>query len=148
MDLSAALRFATTTDRSVLTTLRRDGRPQLSNVLHVVGEAGDISISITADRAKYHNLRRTPWAALHVTSADFFSYAVLEGSVELTPPAESTDDATVDALVTYYRTAAGEHPDWADYRRAMVADRRAIVRIIPERAYGMLTDRDRSDRKR
>lgn len=142
MDLSAALRFAATTDRSVLTTLRRNGRPQLSNVLHVVGDGGDLSISITADRAKYHNLRRAPWAALHVTSADFFSYVVLEGPVDLTPPAESPDDATVDALVTYYRTAAGEHPDWADYRRAMVADHRALVRILPEHAYGMLRDRD------
>ena len=52
--------------------------------------------------------------------------------------AAEPDDATVDELVEYYRALAGEHPDWDDYRRAMVADRRLIVRLRPERAYGML----------
>ncbi|WP_019930154.1 PPOX class F420-dependent oxidoreductase [Nocardia sp. BMG111209] len=138
MELDAALEFARTTPRSVLTTLRRNGRPQLSNVTHSVGEDGIIRISITADRAKYHNLLRQPWAALHVTSTDFWQYAVLEGDVELTPPAAALDDATVEELITYYRAASGEHPDWDDYRRAMVADRRAVVRIRPDHGYGML----------
>ena len=52
--------------------------------------------------------------------------------------AAAPDDATVDELVEYYRAVAGEHPDWDDYRRAMVADRRLVVRLHPERAYGML----------
>ncbi|MCX4093913.1 PPOX class F420-dependent oxidoreductase [Nocardia sp. alder85J] len=138
MELDAALDFARSTPRSVLTTLRRNGRPQLSNVTHSVGDDGVIRISITADRAKYHNLRRQPWAALHVTSADFWQYAVLEGDVELTPVAAAPDDPTVEELITYYRSASGEHPDWDDYRRAMVADRRAVVRITPDHAYGML----------
>ncbi|MQY29598.1 PPOX class F420-dependent oxidoreductase [Nocardia aurantia] len=138
MELDAALDFARTTPRSVLTTLRRNGRPQLSNVTHAIDDAGVVRISITADRAKYHNLRREPWAALHVTSADFWQYAVLEGPVELTPPAAELDDATVEELIAYYRAASGEHPDWDDYRRAMVADRRAVVRIRPDHAYGML----------
>ena len=67
MELSDAIAFARTTRQSVLTTIRRNGRPQLSNVLHTVGDDGLIRISITADRAKYKNLAREPWAALHVT---------------------------------------------------------------------------------
>ncbi|MEU2040095.1 PPOX class F420-dependent oxidoreductase [Nocardia niwae] len=138
MELAAAVDFARDHHRSVLTTIRRNGRPQLSNVLHVVGADGRIRVSITADRAKYHNLVRDPWAALHVTRADFFAYAVLEGTVELTPVAAAPDDPTVDALVDYYRTANGEHPDWDEYRAAMVADRRALVLFTPTHAYGML----------
>ncbi|MET7770707.1 PPOX class F420-dependent oxidoreductase [Nocardia sp. NPDC005366] len=138
MELSTALDFAGTTNRSVLTTIRRNGRPQLSNVLHVIGDDGVIRISITADRAKYHNLRRDPWAAIHVTRDDFFAYAVLEGTVELTPVAESPDDPAVDELVAYYRQASGEHPDWPDYRRAMVEDRRVLARLTPTNAYGMI----------
>ncbi|WP_174183524.1 PPOX class F420-dependent oxidoreductase [Nocardia barduliensis] len=138
MELAAAVDFARNHRRSVLTTIRRNGRPQLSNVLHVVGADGRIRISITADRAKYHNLVRDPWAALHVTREDFFAYAVLEGTVELTPVAAAPDDPTVDALVDYYRTANGEHPDWDEYRDAMVTDRRALVLFTPANAYGML----------
>ncbi|WP_216914387.1 PPOX class F420-dependent oxidoreductase [Nocardia noduli] len=137
MELSTALDFAGATNRSVLTTVRRNGRPQLSNVLHIVGDDGIIRISITADRAKYHNLRRDPWAAIHVTREDFFAYAVVEGTVELTPVAESPDDPAVDELVAYYRAASGEHPDWPDYRRAMVEDRRVLARLTPANAYGM-----------
>ncbi|MFG3522851.1 pyridoxamine 5'-phosphate oxidase [Nocardia sp. 852002-20019_SCH5090214] len=138
MELDTALDFARTTSRSVLTTLRRNGRPQLSNVTHWVAPDGIIRISITADRAKYANLRREPWAALHVTRDDFWGYAVLEADVELTPVAATADDATVEELIAYYRALSGEHPDWADYRRAMVADRRVIARLRPTRAYGML----------
>ncbi len=138
MELSSAVDFARVNRHSVLITIRRDGRPQLSNVLHHVFDDGVIRISITADRAKYKNLLREPWAALHVTQADFYAYAVLEGSVELTPVATRTDDATVDELVAYYRAAMGEHDDWNAYRQAMVADRRVIARFKPTRAYGML----------
>ena len=139
MELSDALAFARVNTHSVLTTIRANGRPQLSNVLHHVGDDGLIRISITADRAKYKNLVREPWAALHITQADFWAYAVIEGDVEVTPIAAEPNDATVDELVAYYRAANGEHDDWDDYRRAMVADRRVIVRVTPTRAYGMLS---------
>jgi PPOX class probable F420-dependent enzyme len=120
--------------------MRGDGLPQLSNVLHWVDETGVIRISTTADRAKYANLRRRPWAAIHVTQDDFWQYAVLEGPVEVTDPAQSPDDAVVDELVAYYRGANGEHDDWDDYRAAMVRDRRAVVRLRPEHVYGALGD--------
>ncbi|MEV6389987.1 PPOX class F420-dependent oxidoreductase [Nocardia xishanensis] len=138
MELSEAVDFARSARRSVLTTIRRNGRPQLSNVLHVVGDDDIIRISITADRAKYHNLRRDPWAALHITRDDFFAYAVLEGTVELTPVAADPDDPTVEELVAYYRAASGEHPDWSDYRRSMVEEHRVLARFMPNNAYGML----------
>jgi PPOX class probable F420-dependent enzyme len=138
MELSSAVDFARTTRQSVLATIRGNGRPQLSNVLHHVFDDGVIRISITADRAKYRNLSREPWAALHVTREDFFAYAVLEGDVELTPVATRPDDATIDELIEHYRALMGEHENWDAYRDAMVAERRAVVRFTPNRAYGML----------
>lgn len=141
MELAAAVDFARTTRQSVLTTIRSNGRPQLSNVLHHMFDDDDgvIGISITADRAKYVNLAREPWAALHVTRDDFFAYAVLESDVELTPVAADPHDPTVEALVTYYRALMGEHDDWDAYRASMVADRRVLARLRPTRAYGMLS---------
>ncbi|MCW2781219.1 MAG: hypothetical protein JWR35_1668 [Marmoricola sp.] len=138
MELDQALHAARATRESVLTTIRRDRRPQLSNVLHAVGEDGVIRISTTADRAKFRNLQREPWAALHVNGDNFFSYAVLEGSVELSAVASAPDDAAADELVDLYRLLVGEHEDWAAYRAAMVAEQRAVVRFTPTRAYGML----------
>jgi PPOX class probable F420-dependent enzyme len=137
MELDQAIDFARNNQNSVLVTIRGNGRPQLSNVLHHVYPDGLIRISITADRAKYKNLARDPWAALHITVPDFFQYVVLEAEVELTPIAARPDDDVVDELVDYYRAAVGEHPDWNDYRESMVRDRRVIVRFRPNRAYGM-----------
>ena len=95
-------------------------------------------VSTTADRAKYANLSRTPWAALHVDGSSFWSYAVLEGDVTLSPVAAEPDDDTVEQLVDYYRAVSGEHDDWDAYRAAMVRERRVVVRISPTRAYGAL----------
>jgi PPOX class probable F420-dependent enzyme len=138
MDLDTALGFVGDHRRGVLTTLRADGRPQLSNILYRLGDDGLIRISVTGGRAKTRNLRRDPRASLHVTSDDFWQYVVVEGTAELTPVAASPDDPTVEELVEYYRTLSGEHPDWDDYRRSMVAEGRLIVRLHPERAYGMV----------
>ena len=118
--------------------MRRDGRPQLSNVVHLVGDDGLVRVSTTADRAKFHNLRRTPWAALKVDGESFWSYAVLEGDVTLSEVAADPTDAAVDELVALYRGISGEHPDWDEYRRAMVDDRRVVVRLSPTYAYGAL----------
>lgn len=138
MELSQALDAARATRHSVLVALKRDGRPQLSNVVHAVDDDGVIRISITATRAKYHNLKRTPWAALHVDGSDVWSYAVLECDAELTPEAASPNDATVDELAELYRSISGEHSSWDEYRAAMVADRRVVLRLTPTYAYGML----------
>ena len=120
-----------------LVALKRDGRPQLSNVSHTYDPATRLlRVSTTADRAKVANLRRDPRASYYVTSADQRSYAVAEGTVELTPVSAAPDDPTVDELVEVYREILGEHPDWDEYRAAMVADRRLVVRLRVERVYG------------
>ena len=138
MDLERALAAARDRNQSVLTTLKSDGKPQLSNVLHAVDDEGVIRISTTTDRAKYANLRRTPWAALHVDGENFWSYAVIEGDVELSEVAADPHDAAVDELVEVYRALSGEHDDWDDYRASMVRDQRVVVRIRPTHAYGLL----------
>jgi PPOX class probable F420-dependent enzyme len=138
MDLATAVGFARTTTHSVMVTVRRDGRPQLSNVLHAVFDDGTIRISTTADRAKARNLAREPWAALHVTQADFWGYAVIEADAELTGVAEDPGDASVDMLVEHYRALLGEQGDWPAFRAQQVADQRLLVLLRPTRAYGML----------
>ena len=122
----------------VLTTIKRDGRPQLSNVSYYFDPRSlTIQVSITEPRAKTRNLRRDPRASIHVSSDDGWSYAVAEGDATLTPPAVSPEDETVEALIALYRNIAGEHPDWDDYRRAMVDDRRVLMTLPISHVYGM-----------
>jgi len=138
MDLTEAIKFIRDRKQGVLVTLRSNGRPQLSNILYVMGDEGMIRISVTDDRAKTKNLRRDSRASLYVLGDNFFQYVVVEGDAELTPVAADPHDATVDALVDYYKAAIGEHPDWDDYRASMVNDKRLIITLRPERAYGMI----------
>ncbi|WP_181808517.1 PPOX class F420-dependent oxidoreductase [Streptomyces shenzhenensis] len=122
----------------VLVTLRSDGRPQLSNVNHAYyPDERTVRVSITDDRAKTRNLRRDPRASYHVTSPDRWAYTVAEGTADLSPVAADPYDATVEELVRLYRDVRGEHPDWDDYRAAMVRDRRLVLRLRVERAYGI-----------
>jgi len=137
MDVNEALEYASGRGKGVLVTIKRDGRPQLSNVMFTVID-GEIRISVTDSRAKTKNMRRDPRISLHVSAPDFWSYVVLEGDAVLTPVAATPDDATVEELVQTYRAMVGEHPDWQDYRRSMVADGRLVVRLRPTHAYGLL----------
>ena len=122
----------------VLATIKRDGRPQLSNVTyHFDPRALTIEVSITEPRAKTRNLRRDPRASLLVSSEDGWAYAVAEGDAVLSPPAAAADDDAVEGLVALYRNVAGEHPDWDEYRRAMVLDRRVLLRLPISHLYGM-----------
>ncbi|MEU5892952.1 PPOX class F420-dependent oxidoreductase [Streptomyces sp. NPDC047461] len=128
----------------VLVTLKRDGRPQLSNVSHAYyPDERIIRVSVTDDRAKTRNLRRDPRASYHVTAADRWAYTVAEGTAELTPVAQDPYDETVEELVRLYRDVLGEHPDWDDFRAAMVRDRRVVLRLKVERAYGIPAGADR-----
>jgi PPOX class probable F420-dependent enzyme len=133
LDLFARLRGGS------LITLKRDGRPQASVVIHAWDPATrGVRISLTEDRAKTRNLRRDPRASYQVVAPDLRAWAVGEGFAELTPPAADPHDATVEALVALYRSLAGEHPDWAQYRAAMVADRRVVLTLGFEHVYGGL----------
>lgn len=134
----ALLALLSETRGGVLATLKGDGRPQLSNVSHAYyPDERLIRISVTDDRAKTRNLRRDPRASYHVTSDDRWAYTVAEGTAELSPVAEDPYDGTVEELIRVYRDVLGEHPDWDDYRAAMVRDRRLVVRVRVERAYGI-----------
>jgi PPOX class probable F420-dependent enzyme len=125
----------------VLATIKRDGRPQLSNVGYFYdAEAQLVRVSVTADRAKTRNLQADPRVTLHVASKDFWTWVAVEGTAELTPVATDPHDATVEELIAYYRGINGEHENWDEYRTAMVGDRRLVVRFRPEHAYGQLRD--------
>ncbi|HUZ08542.1 MAG TPA: PPOX class F420-dependent oxidoreductase [Acidimicrobiales bacterium] len=138
MELAEAIAFARARSEGVLTTLRRDGRPQLSNIVYRL-DGDDIRISVTDQRAKTRNLRRDPRGSLYVPGDSFWAYVVLDGTVELSDVARDPHDAVVDELVTLYRDVRGEeHPDWDEYRRAMVADGRVVARLHPTHAYGMI----------
>ncbi|MFF5493384.1 PPOX class F420-dependent oxidoreductase [Streptomyces aquilus] len=138
MTENALLQLLGTGHGGVLVTLKKDGRPQLSNVTHAYyPDEGVIRVSITDDRAKTRNLRRDARASYHVTSPDRWAYTVVEGTAELSPVAKDPYDDTVEELIRLYRDVQGEHPDWDDYRAAMVRDRRLVLRLKVERAYGI-----------
>ncbi|TQS42610.1 PPOX class F420-dependent oxidoreductase [Cryptosporangium phraense] len=121
----------------VLATIKSDGRPQLSPVTpYYDRDAGILYVSMTEGRAKTANLRRDPRAAFEVTSPDGWAWATAEGAVTLTGPGADPNGPEVEALVGYYRAAAGEHPDWEEYRSVMVSDRRVLMAMKVEKVYG------------
>ena len=138
MNLDTALGLARDTRQSVLVTVGSNRLPHATNVLHHLGDDGLIRISIAADRVKYRNLLGTPWAALHVSGENFWSYAVIEAESSLSEVAADPHDDAVEELVALYRQLGGEHPDWDEYRAAMVQEQRVVARLLPTRAYGQV----------
>lgn len=125
--------------RGVLVTLKRDGRPQLSNVGYSYDpETETIRIATTDDRAKTRNARRDPRVSFHVTTEDMFAYGVFDGTASLSEVAADPHDATVDELVEMYRATQGEHPDWEEFRETKVKDARLVLRVRVEHAYGFI----------
>ncbi|MBB5907323.1 PPOX class F420-dependent oxidoreductase [Actinoalloteichus hymeniacidonis] len=125
------------TSLSVLATIKSDGRPQLSPVTHYYDQdAGVILISSTTKTAKIRNLRRDPRATLEVTSADGREWATAEGVATLIGPGTDPQGPEVEALVDYYRRAAGEHPDWEEYRAVMISDHRVLITMSVDHVYG------------
>ena len=130
MDLDAARDFLRSHDRSVLATARSDGRPQMSPIVHAVDDDGRLLISSREPAFKVRNARRDPRVSLIAISEGFFGeWVQADGTAEVV-----SLPAAMDLLVEYYRRLRGEHPDWDDYRRAMAADRRCIIRVSVERA--------------
>lgn len=120
-----------------LATIRRNGRPQLSTVAYHYDPKQRIArVSLTADRAKTKNLQRDPRATLQVMGASRWQYAVADADAELTP-VTTGDDATADELVELYRAIAGEHPDWLEFKEAMAAERRLVLRLRVTHLYGL-----------
>ena len=130
MDIGQAADFLRAHHRAVLATSRSDGMPQLSPVTCTVDDEGRVLVSTRETAVKTKNLRHRPRASLCVLTDTFFGeWVQVEGDAELI----SLPDA-MDLLVDYYRRVSGEHPDWDDYRAAMIRDRRVIVRITITRA--------------
>ena len=130
MDIAGAQAFLATNHRAVLATFRRDGRPQLSPVTAVVDGEGRVIISTRAPAMKTRNIRRDPRVSLALLNDGFYGeWGQVEGSAEIVEQPEA-----LDILVEYYRRASGEHPDWDDYRAAMIRDQRVVIRFAIERA--------------
>ena len=134
--LEQALALVAEQRLGILVTLRRDGRPQTSNVVYAL-RGRDVLVSVTEDRAKTRNLRRDPRAVLHVSTPDGSSWAAVEGTAQLSSTTTTPGDASGQALGDLYtRIAGAEHPDWADFHRAMVQERRLVVTIPVVHGYG------------
>lgn len=123
---------------STLATIRGDGRPQLSQVAHAYDRERDLlRVSVTDARAKTTNLRRDPRGTVLVHGDSRWAYAVAEVRAEIWPVSTDPADASADELVDIYRTLSGEHPDWDEFRAAMVAERRLPLHLHVERVYGV-----------
>ena len=129
MNREQALDFVRANHRGVLATLKRDGRPQLSNVSYMLDD-GEVKISVTRDRAKTRNARRDPRVSMSVVGDDWYQYIVVEGTGRI------VDDDPVPLLRHVYRGVAGkEHPDWQEFDEAMVRDGRVVLVIAIDRLY-------------
>lgn len=128
--------FAAQNHHAVLATHRKNGGLQMSIV--TCGPYRDgVAFTTTADRAKLANLKRDPRCALLVSKDDWWGYVVLDGRARIMSPENTDAEQLRIALREVYRSAAGkEHPDWDDYDRAMVRERRVVVIVVPDRVYG------------
>lgn len=138
LDIDRALEWASNRKHAVLITLRRDGRAQSSDVVYVVDD-GAIVVSLTATRAKTANMRRDPRVVVHITDPSAWSYVSFDGEADLGAVTTEPGDAASDDLVAVYRAIAGEdHPDWDEYRQAMVDEQRQVFRLRPTSAVGQI----------
>ncbi len=127
MEISDALDFLRSNHKSVLIAYKQDGNLQPSPVNHGVDGSGRVVISSREPAFKVRNLRRTPRATLCAFTDNFYGpWVAVDGTVEII----SLPDA-MEPLVDLYRQIQGEHPDWEDYRAAMVRDERLIIAITP-----------------
>lgn len=123
------LDFVRPRHRATLVTTRSDGRPQLSPVTCGVDDEGRVVVSTYPARAKAVNLRRNPAASVLVHSDDWDGpWVQLDGTAEVIDQPDA-----VEPLVEYYRCISGEHPDWGEYRQAMLDQGKSILRITPRR---------------
>ena len=133
VELERARAFLIQRHNGILASIKRNGRPQLSNVLYLLDDDGRIKVSVTQTRAKTHNLRRDPRATVHVQGRDWYECLVVDGVTALIEGPE-----VGQALRDVYRKIRGEHPNWAEYDAAMVNDQRLLLSISIDYAYGMI----------
>jgi uncharacterized protein len=130
MNRLEAMDYIQNNTRGVLATIKKDGRPQLSNIAYTLDHDGLIKISVTEDRAKTKNARRDPRVSLTVIGDNWYQYVVVEGS------AGFIDEDPLPALRHVYERVAGKpHPDWDEFDQAMKAEKRVVMTIDIERLY-------------
>ncbi|MFT7475119.1 MAG: PPOX class probable F420-dependent enzyme [Verrucomicrobiales bacterium] len=138
MDLTTAIDWSAERRNAVLITLRKDGRAQSSDIAFTVKD-GTFAISITESRAKTTNMRRDPRVVLHLTDPGSWTYLSFDGTVELLPATTAIDDATNYALVDYFEAVSGApHPNWDEYRQAMVDEGRLLAMFTPISVVGQI----------
>ena len=129
VDRNQLLEFIRPRHNGILVTIRQDGRPQLSPVTMGVDAEGRIVVSTYPERAKARNAARREQASMCVLSDDFGGeWVQVDGRIELVG-----QPAAVEGLVEYYRSISGEHPDWDEYRQAMVSQGKVLLRLAIER---------------
>ncbi len=129
VDLEGLLEFVRPRHHMLLITTRADGTAQASPVSGGVDEEGRIVISSYPERAKSTNVERNPRTSVVVLSDDWNgAWVQVDGEGEVIQLPEA-----VEPLVDYYRSISGEHPDWDEYREAMRAQGKCLIRITPTR---------------
>jgi PPOX class probable F420-dependent enzyme len=114
---------------AVLSTTRQDGRPQLSPVTMGVDPEDRIVVSTYPERAKARNATRDEQISVCVLSDEFGGeWVQVDGRGQVI-----TQPEAVEALVVYFRSISGEHPDWAEYREAMRKQGKVLIRVTIDR---------------
>ena len=138
MDLQKAITWASNSHHGVLITLRKDGRPQSSDIAYAVIDE-KFCISATATRAKTKNLLRDNRAVLHITSPETWSYISFDGIAEITQTAQQPADTVCKELASVFTAIQKkQHPDWDEFNQAMINDKRLIIRFVPDNAVGQI----------
>ena len=138
MALENAISWASTIHHGVLITLRKDGRPQSSDIAYAVIDE-KFCISATATRAKTNNLLRDNRAVLHITSPETWSYISFDGVAEITQTAQQSEDPVCKELASVFTAIQKkQHPDWEEFNQAMINDKRLVIRFVPNSAVGQI----------
>jgi PPOX class probable F420-dependent enzyme len=125
MDIEEARQFLRENHSAIVCTIRQNGEPTMSPIAVGVDDEGYAVISSRETAFKVKHLRRDPRVWLCCLTRQFYGeWLLIKGRATVV----SLPDA-MEGLVDYYRGISGEHPDWDDYRAAMVAERRVLVRI-------------------
>lgn len=136
LTVTEGLDFASGVQLGTIITIRRDGRPQSSDVHHAVVD-GTIVFSVRPDRAKVFNVERDERVVYHVSHEG--SYLSFDGSAVVSPIPTETEGAAMDTLIGAFRAVAKrEHPDWDEFREAMVRERRRVITITPTSVVGLI----------
>ncbi|MFT4990695.1 MAG: PPOX class probable F420-dependent enzyme [Acidimicrobiales bacterium] len=138
IELDTALEYASNVQGGTIITIRRDGRPQSSDVHHGVHD-GTISFSVLPGRAKVFNVERDSRVVYHVSNTQDGSYLSFDGIAAVSPIPTSVNDPAVDILIDSFRAVAKkEHPDWDEFREAMVREKRRAITVTPTSVVGLI----------